>query len=248
MAASVLCQQYALNTSTGTQDFTISGAGTCKGVLVIGGLATVNGTEIDHAGGVWGFIGTDGTERSICGASEHDQTNTDTYRYADTGVIRGLTGTGGTDYVISWDSYITDGVRLSIDTAPSSARLVSLVMFFGADVNVEVGSLTMATGDDSEALVTVSQQTHLLFTATTNDSTLDSANAHMSMHMGVATTSDAGTTIQTGGCAFNPPDNQAASNVRMSMGARVGFNYGSDINRAYEVTTLSSTQVGKIRS
>lgn len=77
MGVTIAQVQQAAPTSTGTQDYTVSGFGTPKAALFIVTKATTNGTAADEF--VLGFGATDGTRTWSIGAeSEHGQSSVST--------------------------------------------------------------------------------------------------------------------------------------------------------------------------
>jgi len=139
----------ALNTSTGSQDLTIAGLGwTPKAIWVIGTVALTDETEADH----WSYSSTyaddNGNVVSIMGAAETAQATTDTNRYGyAAGTVGNIEdGTGAIDCVFEIASDdatagpISNGWRIDVTNAPTSAYRVVYVLFGGADLDPVVGS------------------------------------------------------------------------------------------------------------
>lgn len=136
MASFALVQQAA-RTTTGTQDFTVSGFGTPVGAIFWGSYGTANGTSVAH-GGL--FVGaTDGTrDRSIGFGSENGQATTDTGGQANvSNCIVIPTSTVQTTIVgaAAFSAWITDGVRINWGTAPGTAYLVNCLLIGGSGVS-----------------------------------------------------------------------------------------------------------------
>jgi hypothetical protein len=127
--------RFAMSTGSGTQDVTISGFGTPKGAIFIFSCATVNDTVTTHSR--YGIGMTDGTREFCWYQVDRDALSTiDSHRRSWTSCIKSFT-IGGTsiDLDFSFNSWITDGVRLNIDNTSPSAFLVTTVLIGGADVS-----------------------------------------------------------------------------------------------------------------
>ena len=125
----------AANSSTGTQDFTTTdfGGGTPKGVILIGTYADADGVVHDDAGMVFGAA--DGTrERMITGNAEDGQASTDTARDQDSLIFQ-LSNPGGTavNGAATFDSFITNGVRIDWSDVPTDQILITAILFGGSD-------------------------------------------------------------------------------------------------------------------
>lgn len=135
--------RQAANTTTGTQDFTFAGLGTPKAALVIVTTATnTDGTPTDGRAMSVGV--TDGTYQGGMGSnSEHNVGTTVADRVNfDDAVVRLINNTGsGFEAIATFDSWITDGIRLNWTTAPSTAVIVHVILWAGNGITVACGSI-----------------------------------------------------------------------------------------------------------
>lgn len=147
--------QQAIRTTAGTQDFTVAGFGTPKGAAVFITNGTVNGTVVSHA--ILGIGFTDGT-RSVSGGwhSKDAVTTTVTGRIATTSrLMTVLDQDAATLVQASFDSWVTDGIRINVTTAPASAYLVTVLLIGGTGVsNVYVNSVSTPSTIDTSTDVT----------------------------------------------------------------------------------------------
>ncbi len=159
MAEFAIVAQAARTGSTGTQDFTVSGFGTPKAVLFFGSHGTVAGTRVDHAGL---FVGmTDGrgsgtyqfsTAVRAEDGSASDATSNPYKTYCL--VIPDAT-TSTKDGSATFDSWITDGVRINWDDVPANGVLVTAVLMGGAGIaNAYCGVVTPSGTLDASVDVT----------------------------------------------------------------------------------------------
>lgn len=142
-----------LRITTGTQDFTSSGLGTITGCVVLLSQASVNNTETSHAQISIGMA--DGTRQRVVSANAEDgQTTEDTQFESQNAAVALLCTPGtGVDVVrVSFSSFITDGVRLSVDLTDGVAYIASVILFGGC--TCEVTDITI-TGIGTEATATL---------------------------------------------------------------------------------------------
>ena len=133
--------QFTIPTSGTTIDLTDSGFGTPTAALFASTMDTndsgsgtsedgANGTAAVHASICLGA--TDGTNERVTSAFAEDNVGTtDGYnqRKSDGDVIFLMDGTGAEDVALSFNSWITDGVRLDLDNLPASAIGATCVLF-----------------------------------------------------------------------------------------------------------------------
>lgn len=119
-----------LNTSTGTQNFTVSGFGTPKAALVYVTRAVTAGTLANDA--VLGIGITDGTN-SYCVASfaEDATSTTNTNRTRATILIQTTDSGDAVEFAADFNAWVTDGLQINITTAPAGAYLLTVVLFGG---------------------------------------------------------------------------------------------------------------------
>ena len=146
--ASVAIVSGALGTVNGaTIDLTSSGFGTPVAALVIVGNGTVNGTRQDDAALSVGA--TDGTRQWASGLfSLTGQSTTSTRRVFRADSVAAISTAGADPLVrVSFNAWITDGVRLTVDTTTSLSRIIKVVLFSGVSAycdDVDLGTGTSA--------------------------------------------------------------------------------------------------------
>lgn len=135
--------RLAANTSTGTQDFTVSGIGTPKAAKIIVMSATsTSGASADHRIISCGI--TDGTfQGGVCAADEDNLATTNSCRCSyDDAVVRIPFADGsGFDAVATFDSFITDGIRINWTNAPAAAVIVHVILWAGTDISAKAGTV-----------------------------------------------------------------------------------------------------------
>jgi len=128
--------QMAARTTVGTQDFTVPGVGTPKGYLAFATFGVSNGSVVPHA--MLAIGAGDGTRQWAChGITEHGQILSDSYRWGTRDasiIIPDLDGLveGKANFV----SFIPDGIQFNWGQAPTSAVLVTIVLFGGDNLSV----------------------------------------------------------------------------------------------------------------
>ena len=183
-------------TSTGTQDYTVSGAGTCKGAifLMVGG--TSDDAEAGHQRKSVGM--TDGNLDRCNFAVSRDNVGTVRSRHGATNGLIAFPNVGADSFAAEadFDSFITDGVRINWVNAPGNAHLVTAILFFG-DVTVDVSAITTDTTVGNSTSVTSANRKAMFFVSTEvafgsgGNFTADSR-----FYLGMASRGSAGTTLQ----------------------------------------------------
>ena len=249
MAASVRTTDFTWPTGLVDVDITIPGAGAvgpCVGFIFMFGNGTVNGTEGPGSSFHVGFGKDVGANRfSVVSSAETGVGTTQAVSQPTSGVIRGL----GPDTLVNvaafFDSFITDGVRLTLFVNDDSQPLCKAILFFGSDINVVELSLDTSTTDDVEFTAFPGQQTDLLLCCT-NHSTVDAKTDDATVSFGVA--SKVGAAIKQASMTWFDEDSLPTSNVRSAAsGSRIASLIdpaGTDVTTAWEVTTLSATEIG----
>ena len=145
-------------TPTYTQDITCSGLGgqTPKAAIIIVSGTASSGSSAAEAKLAWWI--TDGTNsRALAIHSCDAQTTTDENNgTSEAGTLKIFatcsTSTSGT---ATFNSFITDGIRLNWTESPGSAFVLNAIFFAGDDItNVFVGDLTSAATDAGTAATT----------------------------------------------------------------------------------------------
>lgn len=176
-----------ISTTTGTQDFTISGFGTPKAVLFIFPTAPTDATANNNA--IFGFGAADGTRQwSISTSSRNSSANTVDWKRGMTDkCIHLITVTGGVVGEAHFDSWITDGVRINWTTAFSIAALVTVVLIGGSDLTARVDTINLGTSTSAQTYNSLSNTANVLLTATTNSAFNDVSVQVDNLVLGIAT-------------------------------------------------------------
>jgi hypothetical protein len=150
-----------IGTPTYTQDFTVPGwsmaAANIKAAMFIVSRATTDGVPTDHA--ILSVGITDGGRSFAFGASaQHGVDTSVRYRVRSQTRCIWILDLGATsDAHATFNSWIDDGVRINWTDAPSSAWIVTCILFAGTDLSAYVGDWVPATtAIGVETTVTVS--------------------------------------------------------------------------------------------
>ena len=148
--------QAAINTSTGIQDFTFPGLGTCIGAIFILSGATALNTTTD--GVVYAIGACDGT-REWCHAiaDKHGvATSVSKSLKSNTKCMSFMLGTDPTtiDGEADFDSFITDGVRINWSDAPSVALIMTVILIGGVDAEFWCDVVAAPTINGNSTVVT----------------------------------------------------------------------------------------------
>lgn len=184
--------QAAINTSTGTQDFTFSGLGTCIGAIFVLSGATVVNTTTD--GIVFAIGACDGTrEWSHAIADEHGvATSVSNSLKSNTKCMSFMLNTATTsiDGEADFDSFITDGVRINWSNAPSVALIMTVILIGGADAEFWCDVVAAPTISGNSTVVTTVGFTPDVLLCVAGQSQADEtivANASIGIGFGVNT-------------------------------------------------------------
>ena len=177
--------RVALNTTTGTQDITISGIGTPKAAMVILQNASTDDTNTVNATTGIGF--TDGT-RGV-----HSWINSRNGQVASSTRRRTGAANWGFSYnpsgfvVTSFDfqAWITDGVRINITSANGDDCFATFVFFYGSDITNVYCDLVQLTGT-SINVTAPNFEPDLVIVAGNGDATKDSRDVHAIQSYGFA--------------------------------------------------------------
>lgn len=212
----------ALRTTTGTQDFTVSGAGTMGGYILILSYATALGTVELFASTSIGW--TDGTN-DACMYIRHDDNITPmANRYMlDDALVGALFGPGSNtpDITITHGSFITDGIRISVDSTNARAVQATVAMFPSANFSLVNSYHAESTGTTD---ITTVGQTSLVV--------LGMAIAKA----GITTGTFAGPQMAIG---VSDGTNQHSNAIRSSSGS-AGANITTGLSTANAVDTTDS--------
>lgn len=141
----VVVTRAALNTSTGTQDITDSalGGATPKAVVAYLVRSTADGATAHSAISI-GAASSASAEASITVARQDNLTTSVVRRRGSTSKLIEMlepTSTGNVEVSAELTSFITNGIRLNITTAPGSAFQVVLLLFAGTHVDARLDIL-----------------------------------------------------------------------------------------------------------
>jgi hypothetical protein len=146
----------ATGSPTYTQDITCAGIGTPKAAIFLVSHATANDTAVAHAKWAWGL--TDGTRSKHVGTHGEDgQGTSDEYSSVSLVNLFSIltTGTGGDTGKATFNSWITDGIRINWTESPGAGYRM-IVIFFGGDdiVNAYVNHVLGSGSDGGSVDVT----------------------------------------------------------------------------------------------
>ena len=160
--------RFALSTAAAgnTQDVTISGFGTPKAAIFFHTIAVVDGTIASV--GRMGIGFTDGTNEAAIDVVINDNaTTSNTERGHRTDRVIAYTDANAEVVGFSTNSFITDGIRLDIDNATGTARLITCILIGGDGVSsAHVGTKDdLGTGTSAIDINTVGFEPDLVFMA-----------------------------------------------------------------------------------
>lgn len=163
-AAGVTVEQVrtAARTTTGTQDFTVSGFGTVKAAIIEVTLAVADDAPIARAFYSYGIV--DGTSQYCASIVLEDNVSPAWNNGAETGSDQAYTSnnkcvalldcsTPALLAVATFNSFITDGVRINWTTAPSTAVLVKVTLLGGSSLSVYAGDFTSTSVVDTATTI-----------------------------------------------------------------------------------------------
>lgn len=159
---SAIVAAAALRTTVGTQDFTISAAGPMAGYILLLSYATSTGTPELFAGISIGW--TDGTtESSMLVRADDNVTPMDNRVFIEQTKVGALfaPGSDSANIEVSHSDFITDGVRISVDTTNARAVMATVAMFPSADFGVVEEFLSEGSGTTN--ITTIGQESDLIF-------------------------------------------------------------------------------------
>lgn len=205
----------------GLKDITIAGFGPVIGAIFEYGIATVDDTVSPHIRSSIGF--TDGVKQfSISVASDNVATTSNTSRILrDDSVITEITGNGTLLAKVSFNSFITDGVRLDVTDALAENRYC-IVTLIGGDATDVYVSRTGSLGGvaTTTTFTTVGFEADLILTATVGVTVTNVNNS-------------AAPAILTQGIAVNDGDNFNAMIGTFASDAVTSSNTGQYVSDTY---------------
>ncbi len=206
--------RITIPTSGTTLDATISGFGDVQAVLAFNSNATANDTLENNGIIGIGYLDRQVTpnEVSVTILSEDAQTASDTKRrHTTNSFITSLDIAGAFEYNCSFNSYITDGVRINLDVLPSSATLVTLVFFGGIDTTDSFAStINLGTGTSAIDVTAPGFEPSLVFMSTIGHGTPTAVQNNAIFSTGVCINDGADTQAFS---ALFDQDGQGTANV-----------------------------------
>lgn len=189
--------QAALNTTTGTQDFTADlGGNTPKAAILILTYGTTNGTVVDHFGYSISF--TDGTnELSAEMTHEHGVGTTDVDKRLSSTKIAQIMLPGEATRAIDCEADFsqwlsttdtgdsTSGIRINITNAPASALLLTVILFAGSDLQAHAGVEALGNVGVATDVTAPGFRPQIVFAACTEGVVGASANGRFSFGVAV---------------------------------------------------------------
>ncbi len=146
----------ALRTTAGTQDLTLSGFGTPKGIIIWAGKATTSKTAVDGASWAYASANDSGEIQRAAFYAEHAADPTNSWRNLSytslTSSLVMLNNTGGAEVAVTVDSDdanagpITDGWRVDVTTAPASGYQI-IFLLIGGDSDIDVFDIAASNTD-----------------------------------------------------------------------------------------------------
>jgi hypothetical protein len=253
MAVSVAVTRVACNTSTGTQDITITAFGTPKAALFICSEATTDGTAASNYQLSVGAATGVSNEWCLSVNSEDGQASADTQSSTDSDrVIRiNTAGTNTVDGDAEFTAFITDGVRINWITAPSAAWLLTVVLFGGDDLSAHANSVGLGDATDNAVDITAPGFEPTLIIAACNDAlAMDANQTHIEpsigfVHNGVGVSHGNATVYMANGAANGSPDGRCTESygvmgLNTSGGLDWGGEFGSFDSSGFTVTTRNA--------
>lgn len=247
----IITVDFTLPTSSGDFDITTTelGGRTPKAAWFMNSRATTLGTAGEDYFDEHGF--TDGTNEYCVTAVEetdnnYNDTNSQTWddRVLSETYLHGARWAASFVQWLSTDDTGTDetGVRLNLDSGPSSAWKGQVVFLAGDDLDVEVGHTTVPNSGTNSASLDFEADVVLMMTNGTTSFGTDESSAYFSFGWSV----NDGTTNGDMVCnAYSINESTSSSRVRQTLGtdycaAQVHRN-SSDINFTVRTTNWSST-------
>lgn len=182
-----------LNTSTGTQDIT----GDLGGNQPVAAFFTLIGSTSEGVvadGATIGMGATDGaTQFSASVTSRHNISTSDNYRsQRSDSCVYGLSKSSkASDIEAAFSSWITNGVRINITNAPTSAYFLVVKFFYGNDVSAKAGNFQLPTIVDTAIAITdVGFLSKIIFFYTSNTHELNTLYDESTFSFGGATATD----------------------------------------------------------
>lgn len=234
--------RVALRTTTGSQTVTIPGLGGLTPVAARVSIvrASADGTPSD--GLSFSLGGTDGTNQwCVFGSSEHNATDSNTWRTGLTTALANLTDdTGGQEYEVDFSSFSANAINLSVTvTGTPAAYLMTVTLYAGSNLTASAGVVAVNATQDGTFTITPGFQANGGF-FTWNRGEFDDPPLN-NFEFSYGFMSYNGATISQSAALWRIDNNDAEVDVRMAV--RDNRCAGSRNAETFEVTAVSPTQV-----
>tara|TARA_R110000868_G_scaffold301380_1_gene561845 strand:- start:915 stop:2411 length:1497 start_codon:yes stop_codon:yes gene_type:complete len=152
--------------STGTQDITIAGFGTCIGAIFDMNVGDVDNTVQATDRRSIGYCDGTNVALSFLGATNGVSTSNTSRRESSTSVIAEMDGGGTISGVATFNSFITDGVRINVTSTSPNQRFCTVTLIGGDATNVKVNfSPALGTSAGNTVVSTVGFEADLVMTS-----------------------------------------------------------------------------------
>lgn len=179
-----------LTTDSGTVDITDVGFEP-KLMIFFGGT---NWALSGYNDNIKAFVGaTDGTnEYATMNSSRDGQDTSDTTKCADNSCIKAMWSTGaGFEFDYSFNSWLSNGIRLDVNTAPGNDSFIGYIAIGGAGLaNVHVGTKQIETSTGSKSVTSATFTGNALITFGMGGTSLGTRTSMSHGFVGFATASD----------------------------------------------------------
>lgn len=177
----------ATPTSTGTQDYTVSGVGSSPvGCVVVAVRAASANAATGGLGFSWGVA--DGTNTYCTSVQGADNVGTsDVTTSTTTDLIRILDDVTKAEEVVGeFDSFITNGVRINFTTVDTSQYLFYIILYFGSDCETFAFFADPPTTVDTSVNVNTGFEASYVLTSNAGPDTVGTVQNQLQAFFGVA--------------------------------------------------------------
>jgi hypothetical protein len=214
----------------------ITSFGDVQAVIGFVSVANTNNTETTDSNMTVGFLDRQTTPAELNVTQfgvDKASGSTDTQRgYKATTFARCITTTGSVASELSFNSWITDGVKFNIDTNPSVARYLTCIFIGGADVaNSFAANHNMSNVTSIQDITAPGFEPDLLFLASTN--TASSAVTDAQISFGICHNDGADT---QGNVSFHNDNSAATTDVSGILRNNRGLSQVTSSTENYAVT------------
>jgi hypothetical protein len=239
MALDIKAVRAVCDTSQSTIDFTDTGFGTPKAALFVAGTGASDATAAAH--NIMSIGAVDGTNERVAAWHDEDaQVAADTRRRATNDeCVMWVAHNGAIEGECNWNSWITDGVRLTVGDNPPANRYIHAILFGGSDItNVKVGDFTASATEDATVDVDVGFTPDLVFFFSSMNPFDDSNGYNTKASIGWAINDSGNPQIA---CGYRSKESEADPRVHQRFDTnRIAvsgyYTVGGTDDRSYELT------------